>query len=117
MLTGVLRREQAHSFANPLLQATLVPDPGGKGNPIGCSARHYSTRRQQRKVTQSFKGHYGILSRSTTQWMKTERELVLRVVVPLFWQPITPCLPQGGDCSFADSQRVVLLSYCSFHSL
>lgn len=37
MLTGILKREQARSLTNHLLQATLVPDLRGKGNPVGCS--------------------------------------------------------------------------------
>lgn len=106
MLTGILKRGAGTLVLAKWmrLQATLVPDLRGRGNPIGCSASFNSARRQQRKVTRSFKGHSDVFSRSPMQWIKTESELW--VAVPLFWQPITRRLPrEGRDCSFADSQR------------
>lgn len=120
MLTGIMKREQARSFADHLLQATLVPDLRGKGNPIGCSASLYSAWRQQRKVTQGFKGHYDILSRSLTQWIKTESGLGALGSGAVILATNHTTSASGGRlfiCRLAAIQQFVLLSCCSFHSL
>lgn len=115
MLTGILKREQARSFANHLLQATLVPDPRGRGNPIGSWGSRCSAWRQQRKVTPGFKGHYDILSHSQTQWMKTESELGSlgsgAVILAADHMASASGVGVGAVQPFA------LLSYCSFRSL